>query len=220
MRIVATLVCALFCAVPASATTIDYLFTYNNLSYRTDLNGVGQTFVAVDPFLADASLLLTTSPAGNPDWWTNGHAELRRGLPGNFDGTSGNVLFRSGVIDFHNLPQVGIAPNGQPLFELRLSNSGLLGPIATAVGDTYSLLLIDNGTSGSVNYASHQPSTYPFGGVVTHNRASSNSFWGGPSTLNDMAFRVVGVVPEPMASTASMIASLMIIRVRRWEQKR
>lgn len=191
----------------AAATTIDQFGNANLLVLTDGVNGIGQTFVATDPFIVDASLLLTSADPDIGEWTDQAHFELRRGLPGNLDGTSGNVLFRSGAIDATSLPQVGML-FGRPLYELQLTKVGLGAPIATVAGETYTLALVGDETIGSMNYAAILPQTYPSGGEVIHGRGFANGFWSGPSGSEDLAFKVVGAVPEPGSATACVAVCL------------
>lgn len=185
----------------ARATVLDYLDTSNSfLAHRTDLDGIGQTFKATDAWLTDASLMLAKS-ATLPTAWVSGFRfEVRAGLPGNFDGTSGNILFQSGPIDIDDVPTVGTRL-GSELKRLDLSDFGFDTPLALTVDQTYTLVLRDLGTSGRISYAGVQPGTYPDGGLTGHNRAYANSFWAGPYDFEDIVFRVE-MVPEPSSACA------------------
>jgi hypothetical protein len=209
--LVACLVCA---AAPARGETLDYLMTFTGFSFRDDLNGIGQTFVATDPFITDASLLLVSPFPNQGPWWQDAHLEVRRGLPQNFDGSSGNVLYRSGVIDFAALPQVGTF-DGHTLYELSLSAMGQVQPLPTVPGETYSLVVVHGGTTGYINFANHAPGTYALGGQVGHNRAYANNFWAGPYDFVEMSFRVVGAIPEPTSALVGCSVAFLALARRR-----
>lgn len=92
----------------ARATDLDYLDPSSSyIGQRTDLNGLGQTFKATDVLLTDASLMLANNASIHTSWVSGFRVEVRAGLPGNFDGTSGNVLFQSVPIDIDDVPVVG-----------------------------------------------------------------------------------------------------------------
>jgi hypothetical protein len=193
---------------------IDYLSAYNELESRNEFNGIGQTFVAPDKLLTDASLLLVELPDSFPgfsSWWNDARFEVRRGLPGNFYGNDGNILFQSEKIVFNSLPAAGTSAFGKrTLYLLSLSQWGLDAPLAVNPGETYSLILINYGNPGNIGYAQKQPSSYPAGGLVVHNVAYSNDFWAGPYGISDLAFRVTAV-PEPSAFALLAIAALGLL---------
>jgi hypothetical protein len=194
--------------------SVDHLFDYNGLSHRSDLNGIGQTFIGEAEQLLDASILLCEpDPNVGSQWWPAARFQVRLGLPGNLDGTSGNVLFNSSIIDFSTLPVVATAFNGDDLFELKLSELGYTTPLDLIDGQTYSLVIWDPGTTGTINYAEHQPSTYPDGGAVGHNRSYANGFWPDPSGVSDHAFKVV-MTPEP-GSALVWVGAMMLAATRR-----
>src|SRR5439155_24776257 len=91
---------------------------------------------------------LQTSPSSSfhggcppePPWGSDAHLEIYSGLPG-FDGSGGNVLFRSSRIDFESLPIVAvITPQGEDslyIGEVKASNLGLVKPIPVTVDSIY-----------------------------------------------------------------------------------
>ena len=202
------------------ASDLDYLdASSSHLTFRTDLNGIGQTFTATDARLIDASLMLVKNPSLPTPWVSGFRFEVREGLPGNFDGTSGNVLFQSGPIDIDDVPTVGMRL-GQELRRLDLSNVGFHTPLALTVGQTYTLVLRDLGDSGMMSYAGVQPGPYPGGGLTGHNRAYANNFWAGPYPFEDMLFRVQ-MVPEPSSACAIAAAGVAgMLRPRRRRPRR
>ena len=193
----------------------DYLFSYNSLTHTGTLNAIGQTFTGEPEQLLDASLLLCEpDPGVGTQWWSQARFQLRAGLPGNLDGSSGNVIFNSSIINFSTLPVVGTAFNGDDLFELKLSDVGFNAPVNLVGGQTYSLVVVDAGSTGTINYAAQQPSSYPGGGQVGHTRASANGTWGGPYSFEDLAFKVV-TTPEPGGATVCVGALMLGVMRRR-----
>jgi hypothetical protein len=196
------------------ATDLDYLDPSSSyVAQRTDLNGLGQTFKATDVLLTDASLMLANNASIHTSWVSGFRVEVRAGLPGNFDGTSGNVLFQSVPIDIDDVPVVGTRL-GSELRRLDLSDFGLSTPLALTVNQTYTLVLRDIGTAGTISYAAVQPSAYPDGGSTGHNRAYTNDFWSPPTVSDDLLFRVE-MVPEPSSAGAAVVAAAALTLRRR-----
>jgi hypothetical protein len=192
---------------------IDHLFDYIALINKSDLNGIGQTFVAPDSLLTDATFLIVEPSHSLPSfsWWDDAHFEVRHGLPGNFYGNSGNILFRSEKVDFNLLPILGTSRFGnRTLYGLSLSQWGLDAPLSINPGETYSLILINYGSSGYISYAEHQPSSYASGGTVGHNVAYSDDFWAGPYNFVDLAFRVT-TIPEPSTLALLGISGISLL---------
>jgi hypothetical protein len=177
---------------------------------RGDLNGFGQTFAADATSLVDASLLLASGGSYPLPWVDGFRFEVRAGPPRNFDGTGGNILFQSPPLHIADVPVSG-SRLGLELRELKLTASGYSSPLPLTIGDTYSLVLRDLGTSGSLQYAIHQPQVYTGGGEVLHNRAYANNFWAGPDNIEDMAFKVV-MIPEPSGLGTLVIAGVIASR--------
>jgi len=205
------LYCALFCSAclvgELRATVIDHLSDYNVLIFTSNVNGIGQTFTAPDPFLQDASLALTESPDGRV-WWNDAHIQVFHGFPDSFGATGNTAIFTSPQIDFTSLPQIGTSPAGRPIFELRFSTHGLSALLPLVAGDVYTMTLSNFGTTGDAFYASHQPSFYPDGIYVNHLYPVAE--WRG-FDVEDLAFRLV-TVPEP--SFAGIGVLWMIIAAR------
>jgi hypothetical protein len=188
-------------SMSAGAAAIDYLFVYNGLHHETDLNGIGETFIAPDNLLMNASLLLVAPPGGVVSSWGDAHLEIRRGEPGNFFGGDGNVVFRSQQIDFSALPYLGTTSfAGYSMYELALNQWGLNGTLTLDQGQLYSLILINYGSLGFLNHAEWQgQGGYPDGGLVGHNVAYGNDYWAGPYQNINLAFRIEAI-PEPSTS--------------------
>jgi hypothetical protein len=203
------------CSAVVCHASVDYLSTYNSLNHRSSLNAIGQTFIAEPEQLLDASILLCEpDPNVGTQWWPQARFQLRSGLPGNLDGSSGNVLFNSSIIDFSTLPGVGTAFNGEDVFELKLSDVGYSSPISLIGGQTYSLVIWDPGSTGTINYAEQQPSSYPGGGHLAHTRAAANGTWASnPSPISDSAFKVV-TTPEPGCAMV-WVGAIMLAATRR-----
>lgn len=215
MRTVWTVGLMVACCAAVCHASFDYLSTYNGLSHRSSLNATGQTFTGESEQLLDASILLCEPTATvGLQWWSQARFQVRLGLPGNLDGSSGNVLFNSSIIDFSTLPVVGTAFNGEDLFELKLSDVGYSSPLNLVNGQTYSLVIWDAGTTGTINYAEQQPSSYPGGGHIAHTRAAANGTWSGPSAFSDHAFKVV-MTPEPGCAMVWVGAIMLASRRRR-----
>jgi hypothetical protein len=188
----------LLTSIPAYAATLDYLSVYNVGVQRGDIDGLGQTFIAPDSVLTNASILLMgLSSSGPGSTWGDARFEIRQGLPGDFFGNDGNVVFQSQTIDFSLLPVVGSFA-WYPLYELSLNQWGLNNPISLNQGQVYSLVFLNYGTPGLVGYVERQGSGgYTDGGEVGHNVQYSPDYWAGPYDV-DLAFRVEGAgVPEP-----------------------
>ena len=195
-------------AASARATVLDYLDTSNSyLAQTTELDGIGQTFKATDVWLTDASLMLAKDSSFHTAWVSGFRFEVRAGLPGNLDGTSGNVLFQSVPINIDGVPTVGTRFD-QELKRLDLSDFGLTTPLALTVDQTYTLLVRDTGGSGTIGYAAVQPGTYAGGGATGNNRQYANDFWGGPTDIDDLVFRVE-MVPEPSSACAIAAAGVV-----------
>src|SRR5688572_15214004 len=200
-------------ALPAmcAATTFNG-YSYDQLEHRNDLNGTGQTFTATNVRLSDASFLLCERDPTRP-WWSQARLQVRAGPPGNFDGTSGNILFESPIIDFDALPPVGTAFNGDDLYELKLSEHGMTTELALSVGGLYSVVIVDPGTTGWMHFAGESPGTYAGGNRVDHNRAYANEFWS-ISEESDLAFQVTMTAPEP-SSGIIVIGGVWVTMMRR-----
>ena len=202
------------CSAGVCHASDDYLFSYNSLSHRSNLNAIGQTFTAEPEQLLDASILLCEADPNVGAWCSQARFQLRAGLPGNLDGSSGNVIFNSSIIDFSTSPVVGTAFNGEDLFELKLSDVGFTAPVTLIGGQTYSLVIVDAGSSGTINYAAQQPGSYPGGDEVGHSRASANGTWFSTSGIEDLAFKVV-TTPEPGCAATVWVGALMFGVMRR-----
>ena len=189
-------------------------YTYSVLENRSDLNGIAQIFTATAAELDDASILLCQpDPAAGLAWWSQAHFQVRSGTPQNFDGSSGNVLFNSSVIDFGALPSIGTGFDGKALYELKLSDVGLTTPLQLVPNQAYSLVITDPGTTGTINFAANQDSPmYAGGDEFGHNRGYSNSFRA-DTTSEDLAFQVV--IPEPSSAALACAAALIVSTRRR-----
>jgi hypothetical protein len=206
-----------FAASSASGTLIDHLDQVDQIEYRSDVNAIGQTFTADDAFLADASIRIAQLDMPHQFWLTDAYLEIRGGMPGDFYGSSGNILFRSPRIDFATLPVVGTAWGAGylNLLDVRLSDLGLPTPVRVTPGSTYTLLLIDYGNTGWITFASSFiADAYPDGGAIGHNRSYADDFWSGPYSRGDLAF-MVHMVPEPATLSLLALGGLAIVRRQR-----
>jgi hypothetical protein len=213
-----TIVAAVVLAVSAvgtswssAAVVIDYIsdISASGIWQRSDLDGISQTFTATADTLVDGSLLLAKSPTFATPWVANFRFQLRAGTPGNFDGSSGNIVFQSPPIQIDDVPSVG-THFGQDLRELKLSDHGFT-TMPLTVGQTYTLAVIDPlGAAGTrtFGYVTFQPSVYGGGAEWGHNRSYANTFWADNTPYEDMAFKVV-MTPEPGA-TAAWVAVLSL----------
>jgi hypothetical protein len=172
---------------------------------------MGQTFVARDPFMADASFALTESPDDRV-WWNDAHIQVFRGFPDSFGANPNTAIFTSPRIDFTLLPQIGTSPAGRRIFELRFSTHGLNAALPLIVGDMYSMTLSNFGTTGDAFYASHQPSFYSDGAYTNH--SYSGGPWRGPFDVEDLAFRLV-MVPEPASAAICILCFCVATRPSR-----
>ena len=190
-------------AVPVGADVIDYSSGYDYFRLACfGTNGIGETFVPSQGFVTDVSIFVIPRwvPAGancTRPWGSDAHLEIYSGLPG-FDGSGGNVLFRSSRIDFESLPIVAvITPQGEDslyIGEVKASNLGLVKPIPVTVDSIYSLVLADYGNCDStrIQYTSHSNNVYPSGEMLLHGAAGDcSSDWRTSSFPQDLAFRVV-----------------------------
>jgi hypothetical protein len=200
----------------AAGQTLDYRDATNmSHTQTTTLNGLGQTFTATlsNPKLLDASIMLAKDDSFHTAWTSGFVFELRRGLPGNFDGTSGNILFQSNPLTIDSIPQVGTR-FGQEVRELRLSDVGFSAPFTLEQGQLYTLFLRDPGAAGTIGYAAQQPSVYAGGDSIYHARSYTNTFYSGPISVEDLAFQVV-MIPEPACAASAGAGLFALFAARR-----
>jgi len=198
----------------ARGDVLDYSSDYNAITSPDTIDAIGQTFTATQLFLVDASLQLSKPFQFRP-FWTDAHLELRSGFPNTLQDLNANVLFRSDRIDLDSLQQTGsVSFNASiPLYELSLTSAGLDHLISLQPGATYTLDLVDFGTTGDIAYAEkNSAGDYPFGGEVSHLRGDNANDWRGPFNNTDLAFKVV-MVPEP--STLIIMLSPLLFVLKR-----
>src|SRR5438045_3503687 len=161
-RSFAITVLILFLAVGAHGSSVIDRTPGNSAAYSQGLAGIGQTFIAQEPFLQDASLILTASPDSRV-WWNDAHLQLVSNFPiGRGGPTAPNVIYTSPRVDFSTLSQVGQLFE-YPTYELKLSSAGLSGVLPITIGAKYSLLLSNFGQSGDSFWAFNQPRGYAQG---------------------------------------------------------
>jgi len=180
------------------------------LSYSTNLNGIGQSFIAKEPYLQDASFLLTNSPDTRV-WWNDAHIQIIHGLPVGIGADGQNAIYTSPRIDFASLPQTGTVFGSLPVYELAFSQTGLHAPVRITVGDVYTLTLSNFGTVGDSFYADNQPSFFSDGIKVIH--LSSETSWRS-TTIEDLAFRLI-MIPEPGCLLQAVVILMGVVATMR-----
>lgn len=206
----------------STASTLDYLNSADAVTFlgspiEEALDAVGETFVADDTTLQDASLGLTTYGRTYRPTWPQAHLEVWLGGPTDY-GKAGGLLFKSSQIDFSSLPVVGNVL-GESLLEAKLSDWGYTNPLPLIPGDTYSLMITNDPPFSTSNtgdrymyIAAMEPRVYLDGGEYAH--AYFQNEVNDHTSMFNVAFEAV-MTPEPAFGSAILVCLLIPRRARR-----